>query len=88
MVGRLTGKRNNDIPGQCSESRERMAERQTNTTTGQKREKQRRKEKETEGGRRERGDYGARCFIVRSAQLASTRPIPNRSTSLRVICLY
>lgn len=54
MVGRLTGKRNNDIPGQCSESRERMAERQTNTTTGQKREKQRRKEKETEGGRRER----------------------------------
>lgn len=49
MVGQATRKRNNDIPGQCSESRECIAERQTNTTHNQ-----RRKERETKKGQRNR----------------------------------
>lgn len=54
----MTRRRNNDIPGQCSESRECMAERQTrHTTRGQEREeieKQRKEEKETQRGGKER----------------------------------
>lgn len=54
----MTRRRNNDIPGQCSESRERMAERQTkhNTQPEDKRErnKERRTKKQRGGKRRDR----------------------------------